>query len=142
MTPSTLLVESKIRTSLSENMRASARNRFLLPSNQGPNLRVFGPALLALVIMVTMLAVVSPMSTVRGGRGIIRIRIPSIRIVVDVRVPRVSVGIIIKVIRRTVVAARKSETESLSSRNQDRCRALSVRTLGRNEGQPAYRHCS
>jgi hypothetical protein len=54
-------------------MRGSARNRFLLPSNLGANLRAFGQGLLALVIMMAMLAVVSPMPTVlvAWGGGII-----------------------------------------------------------------------
>lgn len=60
----------------------------------------------------------------------------------DVRVSRVPVGIIIKVSRRTVVAAWKSKTESLSSRNQDCCRALSVRPLNWNERQSGYRQCN
>jgi hypothetical protein len=62
-------------------------------------------------------------------------------IVVNVRVSGVSVGIIIKVPRITVVPARKSETESLSSRNQEGSRRLSVRTLGRDHCESAYRQC-
>jgi len=92
-----------------------------------------------MVMMVPMLAVVSPMPAVSigWGSGIIRIRIPGIWIVVDVRVAIVPVGIIIEVRRRTVVSARKPKTESLSSRNQHR--DLSLRMLRWHQGQSAYR---
>src|SRR6266576_5076342 len=90
-------------------------------------------------MMVLMLPVVSPMSAVGWGSGIIGIRISGIRIIVDVWVTRVSVGIIIKVPRISVIAARKSKTQSFRSGNQDG--GLSVGTLHRNKRPCAYRQC-
>ena len=92
------------------------------------------------LMMIPMLTVGSPMPTmlVGWGRRIIRIRIPGIRIVVDVGTSVVPVGIVIKIGRISRVAAGKSKTESLSSRNQHRCGGLRFRTLG-NECESAYR---
>jgi hypothetical protein len=59
---------------------------------------------------------------------------------VDVWVPVVPIGIT-KVPRRTVVAARKSKTESLSSGNQDGGLSLSVRMLGQCAQEKSYRFC-
>ena len=80
-----------------------------------------------------MMTVVGPLPAVSivWRSRIIRVWIPGIWIVVDVRVPIVPIGIIIKVRRGTVVAARKSKTESLSSGNQDG--RLGVRMLRQNK---------
>src|SRR5437762_13780258 len=58
----------------------------------------------------------------------------------DVRMPILPVGIVVKVTRRTVVAARKSKTEPLSSGNQDG--RLSVQTLRGNERRSTHRQCN
>jgi hypothetical protein len=73
----------------------------------------------------------------RGGRGIIGIWISGVWIVMDVRVPIVSVRIIIQVARRTIVSARKSKTEALSSGNQDSRFGLSIRTLNWKQRESA-----
>ena len=94
---------------------------------------------IVVVIMMSMVAVISPMPTVpiAWGSGIICIWIPGIGIIVNVRMPIISIRIIIVARRIGGVAARKSKTESLSSGNQDG--GLSVSTLPGNEGQSAYR---
>ena len=98
---------------------------------------------IVVVIMMAIVAVVSPVPAVpiAWRSGIICIWIPGIWIVMDIRMPGVPVGIIIQVPRRTVVSARKSKTEPLSSGHQDGCGALSVRALGRYEGQRGYCQC-
>jgi virulence-associated protein VagC len=91
------------------------------------------------VVVITM--VIRPMRgvPVAWRRGIIGIRISGVRIVVNVRMPVIPVRIIIEVARRTVVPARKSKTEALSSGNQDSRLSLSMRKLDWNQEQSAYR---
>ena len=91
--------------------------------------------LLAVVRVVAIMMVIRPMRGVPMGwrRGIIGIWISGVRIVVDVRMPIVPVRIIIEVARRSVVSARKSKTEALSSGNQDSRLSLSIRTLDWNQ---------
>jgi hypothetical protein len=108
------------------------------------NVRVLPEGSAVAVIIAAMFTLVGPISTVprvSGRCGIIGIPIPGIRIVVDVWVPMVPIRIVIKVPRRTVVAARESKTESLCSGNQDGRLSLSVRALGWEQGQTAYRKC-
>jgi hypothetical protein len=88
------------------------------------------------VIMMAMMAVISPMAIIPGVSRtavIVRIRL-GIRVVRPLVVP---VWIIIVACRISVIASRKSKTESPNpwkSRGD-----LSVSTLPGNEGQSAYR---
>ena len=89
---------------------------------------------IAVVITMAMMAVVSSTPVVRGVSVATVIRIwLGIRVV---RSPIVPVGIIIVACRISVIASRKSKTESHPGNPESH---LSVSTLPGNQSQPAYR---
>ena len=90
---------------------------------------------IAVVITIAMMAVVSSTPVVRGVSVATVIRIwLGIRVV---RSPIVPVGIIIVACRISVIASRKSKTDSPNPGKADG--DLSVSTLPGNQSQPAYR---
>ncbi len=102
-----------------------------------PRVRYF--SLIAVVIMMAMVAVVSSTPVIPGvsvASVIIRIWL-RIRVV---RSPVVPIGIIIVGRGISIIAARKSETDSPNSWKSDG--GLSVSTLSGNERQSAYRQCN
>lgn len=94
--------------------------------------------------MVMFVMSVNPVTGVVSRSSVVGGPIVRITAVITVRIRSIIPGIsVVAVSIRGVTESNPyAETQPLSPGNQDRCRGLGVRKLGRNEGQPTYRKCN